>query len=260
MKIGLIGMGFVGSALKQSFESRGQSVVVYDKYKNVGIFEDVLDTEIIFLCLPSLFIEGYGYDLSAIQESCRKLSQKKYQGLVVLKSTVEPGTTKFLIETFNLNMVYNPEFLTARTAFEDFDNQEHIVIGYENVYLATGLVGLFSRLYPQATISVSSTSEAEAMKVFCNCFYAVKVMIFNEYYLMCQKLGLDFETVKDMMFKNGWINPMHTTVPGPDGKFAYGGACFPKDTNALNYFMSKLGTPHEVLEATIKEKNKIRGE
>lgn len=259
MRVGLIGTGFVGSALQKSFESRGQVVVAFDKFKNIGKIEDVLDTDVVFLCLPSLFIEGYGYDLTAIQENCRKLSQQKYSGLVVLKSTVEPGTTKFLAETFKLNMAYNPEFLTARTAFDDFDSQKHIVIGFNEIE-PTELINLFSTLYPQAVISKSNTTEAETMKVFCNCFYAAKVMIFNEYYLMCQKLGLDFELVKEMMLKNGWINPMHTSVPGPDGKFAYGGACFPKDTGALNYFMSKLGTPHEVLEAAIKERNKIRGE
>lgn len=259
MKVGLIGTGFVGSALKQSFESRGQSVIAYDKFKNVGKFEDILDTDILFLCLPSLFVEGHGYDLSAIQENCRKLFQNQYNGLVALKSTVEPGTTKFLSETFKLRMAYNPEFLTARTAFIDFDNQSHIVIGFDSLE-PFDLINLFTTLYPMAVISKSNTSEAETMKVFCNCFYAMKVMIFNEYYLMCQKLGLDFELIKAMMLQNGWINPMHTSVPGPDGSYGYGGACFPKDTNALNYFMTRLGTPHEILEATIKEKKKIRGE
>ena len=60
------------------------------------------------------------------------------------------------------------------------------------------------------------------------------------------------------MLNNGWINEMHTEVPGPDGSLSYGGACFPKDTSALVYFMNKVGTPHEVLEACVKERNKMR--
>lgn len=259
MKIGLIGKGFVGEALVKSFERRGQNIIVYDKYKEIGQFKDILETDMVFLCLPSLFIEDYGYDLSAIQETCRKLSEEKYSGLVVLKSTVEPGTTKFLSETFQLKMAYNPEFLSARTAYEDFDQQAHIVVGFD-AEEPSELVQIYQKLYPNASISKSKTAEAEAMKVFCNCFYAVKIMVFNEYYLLSQRLGLNFDVVKGMMLKNGWINLMHTKVPGPDGRFAYGGACFPKDTNALNYFMKKMGTPHEVLEAAIKEKNKIRKE
>ena len=62
------------------------------------------------------------------------------------------------------------------------------------------------------------------------------------------------------MLKNGWINPMHTTIPGPDGTISYGGLCFPKDTNALMYFMEKFDVPHNVLEATINERNIMRKE
>ena len=60
------------------------------------------------------------------------------------------------------------------------------------------------------------------------------------------------------MLKNGWINPMHTTVPGPDGEISYGGLCFPKDTNALNKYMKRENTPNKVLEACIKERNEMR--
>ena len=63
-----------------------------------------------------------------------------------------------------------------------------------------------------------------------------------------------------MMLKNDWINPMHTVVPGTDGKLSYGGYCFPKDTNALLEFMKKNNSPSEVLEATISERNKMREE
>ena len=62
------------------------------------------------------------------------------------------------------------------------------------------------------------------------------------------------------MLKNGWINKLHTQVPGVDGKLSYGGACFPKDTNALNEYMIKHDSPNAVLDATIKERNKMRND
>jgi UDP-glucose 6-dehydrogenase len=77
-------------------------------------------------------------------------------------------------------------------------------------------------------------------------------------YLVCQKNGADYKTVVDMMLKNGWINPMHTNVPGPDGQLSYGGLCFPKDTNALNEFMKRNDIPNRVLDATIAERNEMR--
>ena len=107
-------------------------------------------------------------------------------------------------------------------------------------------------------ISVCTSDESEAMKLFANSFYAQKVMIFNELYMLCNATGLSFDKVRDLMLKNNWISPHHVSVPGPDGKLGYGGHCFPKDTNALSDFMKKNGTISAVLEATIVERNKMR--
>ena len=86
----------------------------------------------------------------------------------------------------------------------------------------------------------------------------MKVQIFNEFHFLCERKGVDFEVVKDLMLKNNWINPMHTEVPGPDGLPSYGGLCFPKDTNALNHLMKTVGTPNKVLQACIEERDSMR--
>lgn len=265
MKIAQIGNGFVGSALHKSFKGKGCDTVVYDKFQNIGSIEDVLASDILFMCLPTPYVDGFGFDLSALTENLKVLSLNNYAGLIVIKSTIEPGSTEQLSSQYeNLLLCHNPEFLTAKTAFEDFDNQEHIVIGLtkkaaeQGSKLSYELSELYERLYPGAYISVCRSEESEAMKLFCNNFYAMKVQIFNEFYYLSQKLGIDFKNVKEMMLKNDWINPMHTMVPGTDGKPSYGGLCFPKDTNALCHMMKTLGSPHGVLEATIEERNKMR--
>ena len=61
-----------------------------------------------------------------------------------------------------------------------------------------------------------------------------------------------------MMLNNGWINKMHTNVPGNDGKLSYGGLCFPKDTNALLEFFKENNVPHDVLKSVINERNSMR--
>ena len=96
------------------------------------------------------------------------------------------------------------------------------------------------------------------MKAFVNSFYAIKIQFFNELYLLCEKNNCSFDKIKNLMLKNGWINPMHTNVPGPDGKLSYGGACFPKDTCALQKYMEKNGSCSQVLKACIEERLKIR--
>lgn len=264
MKIGIIGLGFVGSAIHKSFELKNINVIGYDKYKygGIGTFEECLDTEIIFLALPTLYnLDTNEYDKTSIYETCKLLNNNKYKGLIVIKSTVEPGTTNDLSDKYDLSFVHNPEFLTARTAFEDFHNQKHIVLGKgnkcnDNKY---GIViDFFMKYYPDTEISQCTSLESESMKIFVNSFYSVKIQFFNELYLLCQNNGSDYNKIKQLMLKNGWINPMHTNVPGPDGNLSYGGACFPKDTLALNSYMEKLKSPNKILKATITERNLFR--
>lgn len=263
--VSVIGVGFVGGAMKKSFEMKGQTVYAYDKFKELDSFEKCLETPIMFLCLPTLFNEHTNeYDKEPMHETCEKLVNANYEGLVVIKSTVEPGTTEnFSLKYPSLKFVHNPEFLTAATAFEDFHNQSHIVLGKgPNVTDEDmePLVKLYEDLYPTAEMSLCSCTESESMKSFVNCFYAVKVQFFNELYLTCKANGCDYNMVKELMLKNKWINPMHTNVPGPDGQLSYGGYCFPKDTNALLQHMKNHDVPHEVLAATISERNKMRSD
>ena len=259
MRIAQIGNGFVGSALAKSFELKGASTIIYDKFQRIGSIEGTLCSDILFLCLPTPFIKNKHFDLSAIEENLEKLSAAKYGGLCVIKSTVEIGVTKRLSEKYSLNICHNPEFLTERTAFEDFHNQDHIVLG--SVAPSKGfdqLTLLYKKLYPKAMISLCSSDESEAMKIFVNNFYAMKISIFNEFYFLCNSLGVDFPRVKDLMLMNKWISPHHTNVPGPDGKPAWGGNCFIKDTHALLEQIKKAGAPSLVLEAAIKERNEMR--
>ena len=98
------------------------------------------------------------------------------------------------------------------------------------------------------------------MKIGINSFYAVKIQYFNEIYNLCNKIGISYDNVKNTMLKNNWINPMHTQVPGTDGKLSYGGMCFPKDTNALNEYLKKKECYNGVLNSTIIEHNLMRKE
>jgi len=177
----------------------------------------------------------------------------------VVKSTTQPKTIINLQHLYNLDIVHNPEFLTARTSEQDFANQSHIVLGYsENEEQLSGLIELYRDNFPDAKISTCTSTESELMKIFANSFYAVKIQFFNEMFDLCGKLDSRYEKVKNLILDNGWVNEMHTTIPGPDGSLSYGGACFPKDTQALYNTMLENGTICEVLGATISERNKMR--
>jgi UDPglucose 6-dehydrogenase len=266
--ISIIGLGFVGNAIYQSLKFKNipnENLLVYDKYKNGGIgsLKSCIKTDIIFLALPTLFNDlTKEYDKSSIYETCDYLESNNFAGVIVIKSTVEPETTNILSQKYTkLHFIHNPEFLTARTAIEDFHNQTHIVLGKGQSCPEDKLLlvkNFYEEYYSNAEISFCSSLESESMKIFCNSFYAVKIQFFTELYLLCKKNDCDFDNVKNMMLKNKWINPMHTNIPGPDGSISYGGACFPKDTNALSSYMDKLNVPNSVLKSTIEERNSMR--
>lgn len=261
-KVGIAGVGFVGGAMKKSFFKKNIECYAYDKFKKINglvSIDKLLDTDFVFLCLPTLFKENEGYDKSAILEVCEYLNRNNYNGLVVIKSTVEPGTTSKLSSKFkNLKLCHNPEFLTERTAFEDFHNQKHIVLGSDLPSDLIVKLADFYFTYYSENISICSTFESESMKLFCNNFYAMKVGIANEFYKMCTIQGIDYNNVKSLMLKNGWITDMHLNVPGPDGSLGWGGNCFIKDTEALELHMKNVGSDCDILSAAIRENKRIR--
>ena len=131
MNIGIIGLGFVGNAILQSFKIFDINTIIFDKYKKIGNFYSCLSCDLLFLALPTLYDEKIQeFNKTEIIQTCKLLQDNNYKGLVIIKSTVEPETTFHLSNKFkNLKILHNPEFLSAKTAFDDFHNQKHIIIG-----------------------------------------------------------------------------------------------------------------------------------
>ena len=266
LKIGIIGFGVVGSAIYEGFKLKGLTeinLIVYDKYKKIGDIENMKYADFIFIALPTPYNEQlHTYDKTSLDETLEKLNKMCYDGVILIKSTVVPYTTQTYARQYPyLKLVHNPEFLSALTATQDFINQKQIICG-----LSTNIsckdehnIKTFYELYfPDASVSICESNESESTKIFVNSFYAVKVQFMTELQQLCNVTNIDYNRVRELMLNNGWINPMHTNVPGSDGNISYGGMCFPKDTNALNEYMKELDTPHSILDACIKERNKMR--
>ena len=261
-KVAIAGCGIVGGSMLKFCQDRNINVVGYDKFKpNMNDFNVLLDTDVVFLCLPTQYNEKLkNYDYSAIHDVMGTLKTNDYKGLVVFKSTVTPGTTMELWEKYGLDICYYPEFLSARTAYEDFLEQKHIILGLidgdkdsEMSQKYIKLIKFFRLYFPESKLSISSTTEAESAKLFCNNFYSVKIGIFNEFYDVCKKNSVNYDNVLQLMLNNDWINPMHTAVPGPDKFFGFGGLCFIKDTNSLNDYMKRTSIHNSILNSTIEE-------
>lgn len=272
MFVGICGLGFVGDAIysfmhkfKESLANENnfiQDILVYDKYKQINTLDTLLHTDILYLCVPTPYDEQLQtYNMDEIDNTLFLLAELKYTGTILLKSTVLPNYCVNINTQYpTLRVVHNPEFLTARTAVEDFEQQKHIILGYtEQSQPAIQMVtDFYKTLFPGALLSINSANEAALAKLACNSFYATKVQFFTELYLLCDQLGIAFDTVKGLMLQNNWIHPMHTLIPGPDGQLSFGGACLPKDISALNQYMAANRTPNAVVNAVIQERNAMR--
>jgi UDPglucose 6-dehydrogenase len=130
MKIGIIGWGTVGSAVGEGFKMLGHDVKKHDPKLNT-VINDVLDTEIVFICVPTPSGENGECDLSIVHKTIKDLKFLEYSGVIALKSTSVPGTTQTIINQYNdRDICFVPEFLRERSALEDFvRNHDVLAVG-----------------------------------------------------------------------------------------------------------------------------------
>jgi nucleotide sugar dehydrogenase len=232
MKIGVIGVGMVGNAVLQFFHGR-EDVFGYDIHKPdySSNREKLKECDLIFVCVPTP-TDDDGQDLSAVRQTLALLKTLDVGAEVVLKSTVLPGTCRSLWAEFGIDVIHNPEFLTERNAVEDFAAQEQIIIGVDVVH-DHKVIKLYSKHFPDAYIEEMTTVTAEMYKYAHNCFLATKVTFWNEMFFAASRAKANFETIRDCLVHSGKAGDTHNSVPGPDGKYGFGGACFPKDTQAF---------------------------
>jgi UDPglucose 6-dehydrogenase len=101
---------------------------------------------------------------------------------------------------------------------------------------------------------------AELIKYMNNCFFATKVSFLNEMYQIAEKCGVDWDMAVEGFVRDGRIGHSHLNVPGPDGKFGFGGSCFPKDIQAIMNFADDLNVETNVLKGAWKTNLEIRPE
>ena len=236
-KVGIIGNGFVGEAISFAFSSISD-VYVYDinPLKSLNDVESVHNCDFVFICVPTPMYKDGSQDLSYVKSAFEKATIKP---VYILKSTVLPGTTDHFSEKYpNLKIIFSPEFLTERTAKLDMLTQSRIILGGE-VKLTEKATKLFNQRFKIKNIIQTDSITAEITKYMNNIFFATKVSIMNEFKLLCDKIGANWEDALKGFVSDGRIGDSHLNVPGHDGKLGYGGTCFPKDVNALLSFAKK---------------------
>ena len=282
VNIGIVGRGFVGSAVEFGFSPQtgcdGVTTYIYDKNKLKSLHplqEVIMYSDFIFLSVPTPSNEDGSINLSYVEDALTEMSKiykklpnsvggigsEEMTNIVLLRSTVTPGTTEKLQEKFpDINLVFNPEFLTERSAKFDFINQTRFILGGRQEH--TSKVKELYRWRFGETIPVIETNyqTAELIKYMNNCFFATKVSFLNEMRQVSDRCGADWDKAVEGFIRDGRIGHSHINVPGPDGKFGFGGSCFPKDIQAMIDFGNKLGLDMHTLNGVWDTNCEVRPE
>ena len=294
MRISVIGCGYVGLVVGLGFCELGNEVRFVDvdeeKVKKINLkeppffekglsklmkknkklykastdYNEILETEVTFICVGTPSKKDGSIDLTYLKNSAKEigkvLKKKKRFHVVVVKSTVVPGTTervvKPLIEKcsgkkafsdFGLAMI--PEFLREGNALQDFFNPDRIVIGIEDEKTKKILKKLYTPFTsPKLWVDIKT---AEMIKYAANAFLATKISFANEIGNICKKLGIDSYKVFEGVSLDHRISP-HFFKSG----IGFGGSCFPKDLKALIKKAEQLKEKPKLLKAVVEVNEK----
>lgn len=259
-KIGIIGLGFVGSAVKHSYINNQNIELVEidsDPSKNcTGTYQDLDGASAVFVCVPSPQNADGSCNTQPLVTTLSKL--KGFKGAIIAKVTAPPSTYDYL-QTQYPNLVHSPEFLTAANAVNDYLDSKFLIIGGADNEVMKEADRLI-RIGQQAVeiTHFCTISEASLTKYTINTFLATKVIFMNEMAKLAEAGGQDWNKIRNMIALDRRIGNSHTQVPGFDGLMGFGGACFPKDTQALLKYAEAVESPINVLDAAVKKNILLR--
>ena len=250
IKVGVIGCGFIGTALKNWLQESNALVDTRVSDPPKGINEDISDCDAYFIQIHLPTNERGDQDTQTLESIIASLPNGRP---IWIRTTILPGTSAMLSKKTGKIVYHMPEFLTERTYLEDFKQQPMVFTG------APEHIELLKKIFPGKKNIIMSSEEAEMVKYAHNVFGALKVTYFNCIYDLCQKRGLNYNKVREGVLGSTYINAPHTQVPGPDGKLGIGGKCFPKDVRALEkaFRYTPLG---RLIEPIMKLNEEFRGE
>jgi UDPglucose 6-dehydrogenase len=266
--IGVIGLGYVGTAVKEGFKSIN-NVVTYDINKDCtesSIQDVVIKAQIIFICVPTPMNGDGTCNIDIVRNVFRDIANVDvaHKPICILKSTVEPGTTDKLADEFpNITVCFNPEFLTERNYINDFVSQINITLGHserDTGFDIKPVSTLYYERFPQSQVWISRAKEAEMIKYVANTMLSTKVAFLNEIYQICEKVNINYDHITKILSLDPRLGTSHWQVPGHDGRFGFGGTCFPKDLNALIRYSEQNGHSAPLLKAVWEKNIEVRPE
>ncbi len=263
LKVGFIGQGFIGKNYADDFEERGYEVVRYATSEPYNKNKDkIKECDVVFIAVPTPTTPD-GFDYSIVEDVVGLVGKGK---TAIIKSTMQPGSTEKIAEKYpDVFVMHSPEFLREKHAAYDARHPDRNIIGIskdtkEYRKKAEEAMDILAKSEYNKIMDVRS---AELIKYIGNCFLTTKVTFFNVMYDIADKLGLDWESIRDSVAADPRIGSSHTKILHESGhgggiKRGAGGHCFIKDFAAIRELHDKIleddETGHEFL-TSIEKKN-----
>lgn len=260
MKVGIVGYGFVGKALKNGIDN-SVSVLNIDPKLNTSIKDLIpFKPNIVFICVPTPLCGDLSLDASIVHSVVDEILDHKIDSLIVLKSTILPNHLEKISQRLK-RFIYNPEFLREKHANEDFLNSNLIVFGgdQENIDEIKDFYIKQTKCSCKSYVETDLVT-ASLIKYTINSYLATKVSFFNELKKIFIRANANdsWENFISYLQKDSRLGNSHMSVPGHDGKEGFGGACLPKDSIALLNFYKEYDLDFKVLKSAIDVNNIIR--
>ena len=262
-KLGIIGKGFVGSAVSDGFSNVEQYVVDprISEDNTIDKLVSEFDPPLTFVCVPTPPNDDGSVNVDIVSEVLQELDDNEYKGIVVVKSTIIPDYLHVFKRSYRLKIVYNPEFLTESNASADFVNPNMQVLGgkFKDCVIVEKAYNRYSDVRVVPTFKVD-LSTASFIKYTINSWLATKVVFFNELEKLQQASSsmVSWNQFTDMLTRDPRMGDSHMKVPGPDGEYGFGGHCFPKDTEALIHYAQSKNIKLSLLEKAVSKNKKLR--
>lgn len=267
--VGIWGCGIVGNATAKVFEELCPAFVdVYkydiDKKKSNASPDRVVDCDFIFLCLPTpMKITGeisLEYLEAALKE-IRKIAKGngEIRKTIIIRSTSVSGSTDSFAKKYTeFDFAFCPEFLREAYAIEDALNPGRIVIGANKDKIYNSVESLFELAFGKKVVYIRlSCIEAETLKYLSNVFLFSQVIVSNELFFICEKLGVDYNKVQKVLDYDMRIGT-HRQVPGSDGDFGAGKKCLVKDPSAFAALASQKGYHAVIIKTMLAYNDHVR--
>jgi len=258
-QIAIIGSeGYVGSAQKKLWSYNNQyEVFEYDEPKKIGSRKEVNNSILAVICVPTPMKEDGECDTSIVEEVVSWIETP-----ILIKSTIPPGTTKYLSDKYKKHIVFSPEFIGENKYWSPFKfhydplETPFLILGgkkKDTKYIYDLILPI---LGPSKEYRFVCSKVAEMTKYMTNCWGSMKVTWANEMKKICDSLDLNFGEVRELWALDPRVEKLHTAVF--EDKPGFGGKCFPKDVSALIRFSEKAGYDPKLIKQMLKSNEEFR--